>query len=147
MKVILQKDVPDVGKKHEVKNVSDGYAINFLIPKKLALHATNALVAKAVKDHAAHTESIRIEEEKLQSSLKVLHNKKFTIKAKAAETGGLFSGIDAQTVANAINEEFHLSLTEDHVELEKPIKETGDYEISVSVASAHAKVLLTVAAK
>ncbi|TSC62720.1 MAG: large subunit ribosomal protein L9 [Parcubacteria group bacterium Gr01-1014_48] len=147
MKVILQKDVPDVGKKYEVKNVSDGYALNFLIPKKMALYATDALVLKATKDRATREESIRTEEAELQSQVKALHNRKILITAKAAETGGLFAGIDAGAIADALNKEFHVSLAEEHIELEKPIKQTGEYEISVSVGETKAKVVFTVVAK
>ncbi len=147
MKVILQQDVPDVGRKYEVKNVADGYALNFLIPKKLALYAAAPLVVRAEKDRASREESVRTATAEQASQVKQMNNKKLTIEVKASEAGGLFAGLTAGAIVWAINKEFKVSLEEGNIELEKPIKETGDYEIPVSVGEAHAKILLTVSAK
>ena len=147
MKVILQQDVPEVGRKHEIKNVADGYALNFLIPKKLALYATEPLVARVQRDFTLREETHRAAVEKLATQVQSLHSKKLTLKAKASETGGLFAGLDAETIVRAVNKEFNMTLESEHIELEKPIKETGEYEISVAVGEAHAKMQLNVVAQ
>ena len=147
MKVLLQQDVPDVGRKYDVKNVADGYALNFLIPHKLAVFASDLLVAQAEKQRVKHAESVRVEQETIAARVKELHDKKITITAKASETGGLFAGIDAETIAHALNKEFKLALSEENIELEKPIKEIGEYEIPVVVGEAHAKIFLRIVAK
>lgn len=146
MKVILQQDIPDVGRKYEVKSVADGYALNFLIPKKLALFAAAPLVAKAAKDQFVREQTLRTETLELTAAVKGLNNKKLTVEVKASRAGGLFAGLTADAVVSAINKEFKVSLEEENIELEKPIKETGEYEIPVSVGETHAKILLTVAA-
>ena len=146
MKVILQQDVPEVGRKHEIRNVADGYALNFLIPKKLALYATEPLVARAEKDHAVQEESFRLQSLAVAKQVHELNNKSFKIEAKASEAGSLFAGLDAETIVSGINKEFNVSLEKNHIKLEKPIKETGEYEISVVVGEVHAKVNLHVVA-
>ncbi len=147
MKVLLQQDVPDVGRKYDVKNVADGYALNFLIPHKLAVFASDLLVAQSEKQRAKQTEVLRIEQESAMARVKELHNKKITITAKASETGGLFAGIDAKAIADVLNKEFELALSEENIELEKSIKEIGEHEIHISVGEAHAKVFVTIVAK
>ena len=87
MKVIFLQDVPRVGKKYDIKEVNDGYAMNFLLPRKLAERAT----AKAVAQLEMHKKEIVVErevqEELLMKNLEEIKNKTIVIKAKADEKG------------------------------------------------------------
>ena len=147
MKVILQQDVPEIGRKYEVKNVADGFAMNYLLPKKLALFAAESLVVRARKEQEVREEALYAASLKLAAQIKGLHNKSMKLEVSASEAGGLFAGLDAKTIAVAINKEFKVSLEVEQIELEKPIKETGQYEIPVSVGEFRAKIFLTVVAK
>jgi len=131
MKIIFLRDVANVGRKYEVKNVSDGYARNFLIPQKLAKLAT----PKAIK--AIEAEKKRLEEEKkiqeniLQKNLESLKDLKVVWDGKNNEKGHLFAGIHSQDISKILKEQSHLDIPAELIQLEKPIKETGQYKIKV----------------
>lgn len=131
MKVILLQDMAGLGKKYDVKNVSDGYARNFLVPKNLAKIAT----PKAIK--AIEAEKKRLEQEKkiqeniLQKNLESLKDLKIVFDGKNNEKGHLFAGIHNQDISKILKEQSHLDIPAEIIELEKPIKETGQYKIKV----------------
>ncbi len=134
MKVIFLKDVPRVGKKYDVKEISDGYALNFLLPKKLVEIAT----AKTIKDLEIRKKTIEIERE-VQSDLLVknleeIKGKTLLIKAKADEKGHLFKGIHSKEIVEEMHKQHHADISEEFIMLEKPIKEVGDHEIHISIA-------------
>ena len=99
MKVILLQDIKNVGKKDEIINANDGYARNFLFPKKLALEATkdNLLKLQAKKDSQAHKKSWEIEEFKKQADK--INNITLDLKVKAGENGKIFGGITAKEIS------------------------------------------------
>ena len=131
MKVILLQDMAGLGKKYDVKNVSDGYARNFLVPKNLAKIAT----PKAIK--AIEAEKKRLEQEKkiqeniLQKNLESLKDLKIVFDGKNNEKGHLFAGIHNQDISKILKEQYHLDIPAEMIELEKPVKETGQYKIKV----------------
>ena len=110
MKVVLLQDVKSLGKKDEVVNVSDGYARNFLFPKKLAREATTAALndVKTKEDARAHHKR---EEIKAAQELKAaLDGKAVIIKAKAGKEGKLFGAITTKDVSQAIKEQLGLDV-------------------------------------
>ena len=110
MKVILLQDVKKMGKKGDVIEASDGYARNYLFPRKLAEEATaNALhVVNAKKENERKKKLAELEAaQKLAAELK---GKEVTINAKAGDSGRLFGAITNKDVAEAINSEFNLSI-------------------------------------
>ena len=110
MKIILLKDIPKVGRRFEVKDVSDGYAVNFLIPRALAEKATpQALNELQKKIKAAKTEE-KIQEELLQKNFETLKNLQIKISRPGNETGHLFAGIHEGDVSKAIKEQAHISV-------------------------------------
>src|SRR3989338_7158401 len=112
MKVILSQDIIGVGRKGEVKNVSDGYARNFLLPNKLGQIATPAALASA--------EKLKKQEEQ---------DREVQIKAKANEKGHLFSIIHPDEISKILKEQHHLDIPSKIIEIEKPIKEIGEHII------------------
>ena len=132
MKVILLQDVKKMGKKGDVIEASDGYARNYLFPRKLAEEATaNALhVVNAKKENERKKKLAELEAaQKLAAELK---GKEVTINAKAGDNGRLFWAITNKDVAEAINSEFNLSIDKKKVVV-NTIKVAGTYEVEVKL--------------
>jgi large subunit ribosomal protein L9 len=133
MKVIFLKDVPRVGKKNDIKEVNDGYATNFLLPRKLAEIAT----PKAVKELEIKNNQVKVErmvqDELLTKNLEEIKNKVVTIEAKAGEKGSLFSSIHKKDIAEMMYKQHHIQIDEEFIALDKPIKVTGEFEINLSI--------------
>lgn len=131
MKIIFLQDVPNVGKKYEVKNVSDGYARNFLFPRKLAEIATSKAIKLFEQKRKRTEEEKKIQEDLLEKNLASLEGIKITIKEKTNEKGHLFATIHPKEIAEAVKTQNHIDIPEDMIELSKPIKERGEYKIKI----------------
>lgn len=132
MKVILLQDVKKLGKKGDVIEASDGYARNFLFPRKLAEEATsNALhIVNAKKENDRKKKLAEIEEaQKLAGELK---GKEVTIKAKLGENGRLFGAITNKDVAEAINNQFSLAIDKKKIVIDT-IKVAGTYDVEIKL--------------
>ena len=129
MKVILSQDIAGVGRKGEVKNVSDGYAGNFLLPKKLAQVATPAAIASAEKLKNQTEQDREVQKDILEKNIKGLRDLKVQKKAKANEKGHLFSIIHPDEISKILKEEHHLDIPSKFIEIEKPVKELGEHII------------------
>jgi large subunit ribosomal protein L9 len=133
MKVIFLHDVPRVGKKHDIKEINDGYAMNFLFPRKLAEPAT----AYAVDNLEKRKKNIEIErevqEDLLMRNLEEIKGKVVHIKGRTDDKGHLFSGIRARDIVDAMKKEHRADIEEGAIKLEKPIKETGEFEILIEI--------------
>src|SRR5690349_155166 len=110
MKVIFLQDVARVGKRHDVKEVNDGYAVNFLLPRKLAVSAT----VKAIAELEARKKEIVVErevrEELLVKNLEGLKGKTITIAAKADDKGHLFKAIHPKDIVEAMRNDHHAEI-------------------------------------
>lgn len=133
MQVILLKDVPKIGRAHEVKNVNDGYAMNFLIPQKLAEISTPEKIKKLEERKKAVIIEKNIQEELLSKNLADLSGKEITITSRSNEKGHLFSAIHNDEIVAELLKEHRIQLDGNMIETEKPIKETGEHEITVSI--------------
>ncbi len=144
MKVILLKDVPKVGKKYDIKEISDGYARNFLLPRRLAEMATqkriNELTAAKQKDQ----ESQERNESLLKQAIERLNGTTVTTEAKADERGHLFKKLRVQDVVKVINEKSPTPISEDMLSLEEPITTIGSHELNLNAQGAHAMLTLVV---
>ncbi len=133
MKVILLKDVRKVGKKFETKNVADGYALNFLIPQKLA-EVSTAKSAKrfdALKKQDEATK--KIQEDLLMKNLNSIKDIQIELTEKANDKGHLFKGIHKEEIIAAIKKQTQLDITPEYIVLEKPIKQVGESKIEAKV--------------
>lgn len=132
MKVILLKDIKSVGKKGEVINAADGYARNFLFPRKLAEEASDAnmhiLNKKAENERKKKTAEIE-EAQKLANEIK---DKVVKIIGKAGENGKLFGAITTKDIATALNKQYNLDIDKKKV-VSDTIKLLGTYEVEVKV--------------
>ena len=133
MKVIFLQDVPRVGKRHDIKEINDGYAMNFLFPRKLAVLAT----ANATSELEKRKKNIEIErevqEDLLLKNLEEIKDKVVHLKAKADEKGHLFSKIHNKEIVDAMKNEHRADIDEEFIVLEKPIKEIGEHEIPILI--------------
>ena len=133
MKVILLQDVKAQGKKGQMITVSDGYARNFLLPRKLAVEATaDALNSKKNADEAAAFHAA--EEKKAALALKeALNDKPVKIKAKAGSGGRLFGSVTTKEVSEALKAQYNIDLPKTRLELSEPIKSFGTYEVKAKL--------------
>src|SRR3989338_4746016 len=118
MKVIFLQDVARVGKRHDIKEINDGYAMNFLFPRKLAELATPSAIAEL---------------EKRKKNLEEIKGKVVHLKAKADEKGHLFSKIHNKDIVDEMKREHHADINEEFITLEKPIKEIGEHDIPIVI--------------
>lgn len=146
MKVIFLKDVPRVGKRHEIKEVNDGYALNFLLPNKLAEKATDKAIANLELRQKEVKVQREIQDELLQKNLDEIKDKVITIQGKANEKGSLFSAIHKKEILEAMKKEHRAEINEDFIILEKPIKEVGEFEIPIKIKDKKSSFKLVVKA-
>ena len=106
MKVIFTQDVKGSGKKGEIKNVSDGYARNFLIAKGLAVEATNKNLSDLEGKQASQQHKIDVEKAEANRIAGVINGKRLTIKAKAGSAGKLFGAVTSSQIAEQIEVQF-----------------------------------------
>lgn len=145
MKVILLKDVAKLGKKYDVKTVADGYAINRLIPEGHAETATPKALKRVETIKLRDDAERKIKEDLLLKNLEDLKGVVVKISGKANEKGHLFAGIHKEALVPALKEQTRLDITPEYINLEKPIKEVGEHEVTVKVGGKEAtfKVVIT----
>ena len=133
MKVILLQDVKAQGKKGQMITVSDGYARNFLLPRKLAVEATaDALNSKKNADEAAAFHAA--EDKKAALALKEkLASTPVKIKAKAGSAGRLFGSVTTKEIAEALKAQHGVDLPKTRLELGEPIKSFGTYRVKAKL--------------
>ena len=137
MKVILLEDVKALGKKGEIVNVSDGYARNAIIPKKLGVEA-NAKNLNDLKLQKKHEEKVAQEQYEAAVALgKTVEEKKVVIKVKCGDGGRIFGSVSTKEIAAATKEQTGLDLDKKKMQLSDQIKALGTYEIPVKL---HQKV-------
>ncbi|MCX7991608.1 MAG: 50S ribosomal protein L9 [Proteobacteria bacterium] len=132
MKVLLQADVESLGQAGEIVNVSDGYARNFLIPRKLAVIADekNLRVFEHLKRQTE--EKIKKIKKQAESLAEKLSNLTLTITAKAGEEGKLFGSITSINIAEELKKQ-GFDIDRKKIVLEQPLKMLGDYEVKIKL--------------
>ena len=130
MLVILLENINKIGKKNELKNVSPGYAKNFLFPKKLAIVATPELIKKAEEMKEIEKAALAKKEESTKKQAKDIEGKRFIIKTNAGDEGQLFEGISAKKIAEKVSEN-GFEIEEKQIIIEEPIKKIGEFKIKV----------------
>ena len=129
MKVILLQDVKGKGKKGQMLEVSDGYARNFMLPKKLAMEATpDAINTMRMNDKAAAEKAARERAEALEISRK-LRDMTVTVTAKGGGAGRLFGSVTNQEIADALAKASGIKLDKRKIVLSDPIKSVGTYTV------------------
>lgn len=133
MKIILLKKVKGLGNIDDIKDVSDGYARNFLLPRGMAQIATDEAVKNAQIKNAQKKASEEARLTELQELAKKLKNKKIILKSKE-KNGKLFGSITAKSIAQKLQEE-NLEISQDCIILKETIKKIGSYPVKISLDS------------
>ncbi len=148
MKVILLQDVKGSGKKDQILEVSDGFARNYLFPRKLAREA-NAEALNAIekaKSAAQHREDQKKAE--AEQKARDLKGKLVVVKAKAGEGGRLYGSVTAQEIADALKEQHAIEIDKRKIELEEPVRTAGQTTFGVRLTAGVAtRMLLNVVAE
>ena len=132
MKVILLQDVKGHGKKGELCNVSDGYARNFLFPKKLAVEADNSAMNELKNREAAAAHHKKEEIENAQAIAKKLEGKTVTISAKAGSNGKLFGSVTSKEISNEIKKALGIEIDKKKMSV-ADIKNFGEYTAEIKL--------------
>ena len=131
MKAILLQDVKDIGKRDDIVNVSDGYARNFLFPRKWAMAATENAVKVVERKREAERRKEAEARAAAEETAAKLKNKVVGLKVKCGEKGRLYGSGTAQEVADAIKAGYGVDVDKRKVEIKDPVRQLGDYEVTV----------------
>ena len=150
MKVIFQTDVRGQGKKGDLKEVSDGYARNYLIPRGLAAEATaDNINALKLKEKAKAAQLAR-EKAQAQENAKKLEGVQVIIRARAGGAGKLFGAVTSQEISDALREQFDIEIEKNKIIQSEPIKSFGSYTVKAKLGyeiSGNINVLVLEATK
>ena len=130
MKVILLQDVKGKGKKGQMLEVSDGYARNFMLPKKLAIEATPDAINTMRMDDKATQERIAKEKAEALDTGKKLREMTVTVTAKGGGNGRLFGSVTNQEIADALAKQSGIKLDKRKIVIADPIKNVGSYTVT-----------------
>ena len=133
MKVILTQDVRGQGKRGQMIEVSDGYARNFLLPRKLAQEATADNVNTMKMNDKAKAEQAAREKAQAQEIAEKLKNITVEIKAKSGNGGRLFGSITSQEVSDALKKQAGISVDKKKIVQDEPIKSFGDFSLKAKL--------------
>ena len=133
MNVILQQDVRGQGKKGQLVEVSDGYARNFLLPKKLAVPATAENVNTMKQQEKARQAQMAAEKAEAQALAEKLKSIQVKLTAKAGEGGRLFGAVTSKEIAEALSAQHGLTIAKTKLVLDEPIKSCGGYQIKAKL--------------
>jgi large subunit ribosomal protein L9 len=133
MKIILLKDIAKVGRKFEVKNVSDGLALNKLIPRGDAVQATAGNIRMVEDKNKKSLMEVTQMQGTIAKAIAGLKDKKLEIIGKTNELGHLFAGVHKEQIIEEFKKATGLTLNDDSFELDKPIKEIGAHKLKVAV--------------
>ena len=131
MKVVLLKDVKNVGKRDDILTVSDGYARNFLFPQKLAAEATSGALKEIQRKRAAQDARDAEILAEAKAKAESLKNKVITLEVKCGDKGRLYGSVTNAEVAEALEKQHGIKVDKRKIDIGDPIRETGIREISV----------------
>lgn len=144
MKVILNKDVKDLGKKGELVNVSDGYAKNFLLPRKIAVIADATAMNELKNREMSKAHHLAVEKANAEAAAKTLEGKNIKISAKAGANGRLFGSVTSKEIAERIKTEFNIDIDKKKVIVDD-IRSFGTFECTLKIYTGiSAKVFVVV---
>jgi large subunit ribosomal protein L9 len=147
MKVILLKNVPKIGRRLQVINVADGFAMNSLFPQKLAELATDDAVVRADKLRSYEEAEKQVREDLLLKNLQSFEGITVHAAGKANDQGHLFAGIHKEQLVPLLKEEAKIDIDPEYILLDKPLKEVGDHKVKVKVQDKTAEFTVVIAAE
>ena len=133
MKVILLDNIKGVGKKDEVINASDGYARNFLFPKKLAVEANSENMSKLNNKKEANNYRKDLEKQAAEETAKKLKGILLKINVKAGENGKIFGGVTAKEISDTLKAQANIEVDKKKIELKEQIKTLVTFSVNVKL--------------
>ena len=131
MKVILLADVKNIGKKDEIVNVSDGYARNFLFPRKLAVEATPGASKEVERKRAAERQREMERRAEAEKSAGSLRGKVIVVQTRCGSQGRLYGSVTSAEIAQALREQYKVEVDKRRIEVEEAIRNVGEYPVVV----------------
>lgn len=147
MKVILLKDVAKIGRRFDVIEVSDGYALNKLIPKNLAQAATGENLKRLQNVSAKIEQDRQTNESNFKEIIATLKDVEVEIAVEANNEGRMFQALKPDAIAHAVKDATGQNISAEHLILKTPIKSTGVHEIEIASGTQHGVLTLSVVAK
>ena len=141
MKVILTKDVQGTGKAGEVKDVADGYARNFLLPRKLAIPATGSALRSVEQRKASEAKRASTEEQVARALAERLMAAPVMLTAKVGDQGRLYGSITSADIADQLSAQLGQPIDRRKIELETPIRQLGTHEVTIRLHRAVSAVV------
>jgi large subunit ribosomal protein L9 len=139
------RDVKGMGRAHEAIETKDGYALNYLIPKKLAIPATPTAVKEAGARRARVLDQKDLDAKLLENNIAALAEANITIVMKANDKGHLYDAVAAPEISAAAKDQARIDLPENAIKLDRPIKELGRFDIPVSTGETFGRFTITIA--
>lgn len=133
MKVVLNQDIKGIGKKHQIVEVSEGYARNFLIPKKMANIADNKAVNEAKNKIESQAFKRKTEIDAAEVNKKKLEDSYIEFRHKVGEGSKLFGSVTEKDIADEIKNKFAISIDKKKITIREPIKNLGNYTVNVKL--------------
>ena len=133
MKVILLSDIKGVGKKDEIINAADGYARNYLLPKKLAVEANAENMTKLNNKKEAASFKKDVEKQNAEELARKLKGIMLKLKVKAGENGKIFGGITAKEISENLKSQYNFMIDKKKIELKETIKALGEYNVPIKL--------------
>ncbi len=142
MQVIFLKDIKNVARKGEIKKVTDGYALNFLLPQKLAIAANQSKVLMAEQQKKSLILKQEKNEQALEKNIAKIAHKKIVIKKQASAKGKLFAGVSAVDISLAFKKNFNLEISPEKIKIPEHLKEIGEHKMELQID--HKKVVIII---
>jgi large subunit ribosomal protein L9 len=136
MKVILSKDVAGTGKAGEVKDVADGYARNYLIPRKLAIPATGGALRSVEQKKASEQKKVAAEEAAARALAERLTTAPVVLTAKVGDQGRLYGSITSGDIAEQLSAQLGQQIDKRRIELDEPIRHLGTFQVTIRLHRA-----------
>ena len=133
MKVILQADIKGVGKKDQILEAADGYARNYLLPKKLAVEANAENMSKLKSKNDSKQFKKDTEKKEAEEIAKKLKGIMLKIKVKAGENGKIFGGVTAKEISDGLKKDYKIDIDKKKIVLNETIKNLGNFNIDIKL--------------
>ncbi len=140
-------DIAKVGRKHDIKEVADGYALNALIPQGAAIAATPSAVARVERARAENEAKRAAAEVLVAKEVSKVNGEEVVLERQANEQGHLFAAVHEQDIVDAIASIYKVVFEPRHIVIETPIKSVGEYRIHISVAGKKGAITIKVNAR
>ena len=133
MKVTLLDNIKGVGKKDEIINASDGYARNFLLPRKLAVEANNENLAKLKAKQSANDYRKDVEKQEAKKMAEKLKGILLKVRVKAGENGKIFGGVTAKEISDELKNQYKIEIDKKKIDLKETVKTLGSLSVNIKL--------------